>query len=50
MHLSNSLMHRPAKRFLLVDDHPIMSDALRYTLETVAPDSKVEFAASYGAP
>ncbi|MBU6190955.1 MAG: response regulator transcription factor [Betaproteobacteria bacterium] len=48
MHLSNSLMHRPAKRFLLVDDHPIMSDALRYTLETVAPDSKVEFAASYG--
>ena len=41
-------MHRPAKRFLLVDDHPIMSDALRYTLETVAPDSKVEFAASYG--
>lgn len=48
MHLSNSLLHRPAKRFLLVDDHPIMSDALRYTLETVAPDSKVEFAASYG--
>ncbi len=52
MHPSNSpthsLMHRPAKRFLLVDDHPIMSDALRYTLESIAPDSKIEFAASYG--
>ena len=43
-----SLTHRPAKRFLLVDDHPIMSDALRYTLESIAPDCKIEFAASYG--
>ena len=45
---SNSLTHRPVKRILLVDDHPIMSDALRYTLETIAPDARVEFASSYG--
>lgn len=43
----NAHTHRPAKRFLLVDDHPIMCDALRYTLEAVAPGSRVEFGASY---
>ena len=45
---SHSLTHRPARRFLLLDDHPIMSDALRYTLESIAPESRIEFAASYG--
>jgi DNA-binding NarL/FixJ family response regulator len=44
---SNTFPTRPAKRFLLVDDHPIMCDALRYTLEAVAPGSRVEFGSSY---
>lgn len=40
-------LNRPVKRFLLVDDHPIMCDALRYTLESVAPGASVNFAANY---
>lgn len=46
VHANESLSH-PVRRFLLIDDHPIVCDALRYTLESVSPGAQVDYAASY---
>jgi DNA-binding NarL/FixJ family response regulator len=46
VHANESLSH-PARRFLLIDDHPIVCDALRYTLESVSPGALVDYAASF---
>ncbi|MEY3664730.1 MAG: hypothetical protein RLZZ153_912 [Pseudomonadota bacterium] len=35
------------RRFLLVDDHPIVCEAIRLALETIASDIRVDFAPAY---
>ncbi|MEN9773632.1 MAG: hypothetical protein RL322_702 [Pseudomonadota bacterium] len=36
-----------ARRFLLIDDHPIVCDAMRYALEAVSPGAQIDYAPSF---
>jgi DNA-binding NarL/FixJ family response regulator len=40
-------LSRPARQFLLIDDHPIVCDALRYALESISPGSQIDYAGTY---
>lgn len=33
---------------LIIDDHPLMRDAVRTTMESIAPGSRIDLASSYG--
>ena len=47
MHAATQSDRVTGRSCLLVDDHPILHDALKFTMESLAPGSKVDLATSY---